>query len=158
MKQIRFLMLTIFVMSAFATLGQEQELAERLGSHKGWNVAYVNDLRVDSSLTLNAILIQAYDDREWDSLLVTVGMSSGRASNFVHPSSVLIRLADRNTLEQRRKETVSDDDCLVFCRCSERTVAIFFPHNLSDRERIISSYLSKGQFELYQFAQRRRKK
>lgn len=57
MKIIHNILFAIFSLSTFVSWGQEDVLAERLGAHKEWNVAFVRDLRVDSSLTINAILV-----------------------------------------------------------------------------------------------------
>lgn len=153
---MRNLLFLIFILSSSVSLCQEESLAERLGAHKEWNVAFVRDLRIDTSFSINAILIQAYSDTDWDALLATFGKSSKRICSNDCSNNVVIWLADRSTLCEKSFER-KEDDCFVFARCSERTVAIFFPHSQSDRARILSSYLSKGQLELHEFAQRHRK-
>lgn len=156
MKIIHNILFAIFSLSTFVSWGQEDVLAERLGAHKEWNVAFVRDLRVDSSLTINAILVQAYSDADWDMLLATMGKSSKRICSNDYAENVVIWFADRNTLKEASSES-KEDDCFVFARCSERTVALFFPLCQSDRARLLLSYLSKGQLELHKFAQRHRK-
>lgn len=158
MKSIRLTLFMLLIISSFVSMGQEEVLAERLGAHKNWNVAYVRDLQVDSILTINAILIQAYSNAEWDTLLATMGKSSELLCSHDYSENVLFWVADRNTLIETTSEEMSDGDCFVFCRCSERTIAIFFPSSQSDQTRIISLYLTKEQVELHRFAQRCRKK
>ena len=158
MKTLRNITFAIFVLSSFVSIGQGEVLAERLGAHKEWNVAFVRDLRIDSVLTLNAILIQTYSDSGWDALLATMGKSSEQLCSGNYSGNIVFWFADKNTLMETSFKMRKDDDCFVFAQCSERTFAIFFPHNQSDRDRILSLYLSKGQIELHKFSQRNRNK
>ncbi len=157
MKTLRNITFAFFVLSSFVSFGQGEALAERLGAHKEWNVAFVRDLRIDSSLTIDAILIQAYCDSGWDFLLATMGKSSEQLCSNNYSGNIVFWYADKNTLMETTLKKRKDDDCFVFARCSERTIAIFFPHNKSDRDRILSLYLSKGQMELHIFSQKSRR-
>ncbi len=157
MKSVRTILFILLIMSSFVSIGQEEALAERLGTHKNWNVAFVRELQVDSSLTINAILVQAYSNAEWDSLLSTMGKTSEQLCGSNYSGNVLYWFADRNTLIETTSEEMGDGDCFVFCRCSERTIAIFFPFSQADQSKILSSYLTEEQVKLHRFMLRSRK-
>ena len=151
MKPIRTILFMLLIMSPFVSKGQEEALAERLGAHKNWNVAFVKELQVDTGLTIDAILVQAYSNSEWDSLLSALGKTSEQLCGSNYSGNVLFWFADRNTLLETASEEMAEGDCFVFCRCSERTIAIFFPSSQADQSRILSAYLTEEQIKLHRF-------
>ena len=157
MKQMRMVVLLSLLLPSVALMGQEEQLAERLGASRGRNVAYVSDMRVDTCFTINAILIQSYSDADWHALLGTMGKSPEWLCGNGGSQNVVFWVANKHSLLESDNEELYDDDCFVFCRCSERTVAIFFPRGPTEQDKILSSVLTKGQVELHLFAQRYRK-
>lgn len=153
MKNCRITLLLLFLITPFLSIAQE-ELAKYLGSHKEWNVAYVKDLRVDSTLITNAILIQAYSDEEWAVLLDTLGVNGEGLRMGGNSENVLFWFADTASCEQGIIRNELRVSYMGFGRTADRTIAIYFPHTTVDLSRIFALYLTKSQHELRLFSQK----
>ena len=158
MKTIRNIISVTSMLAALVAHGQAESLAGHLGAHKAWNVAFVRDLQVDPALTANAILVQAYSDAEWKALLDTLGVSSEWLGRSENPMNTVFWFADSDSSETAIFKADLPGTYIGFGRCSERTIAIFFPRRPTALNSIFARYLSKEQLELHQFAQRHRKK
>lgn len=147
------LFLSLLIMPLMS-MAQEEEIASGFGAHKEWNVAYVKELQMDSGFTTNAILIQAYSDEQWEILLDTLGIIGKDLCSEGYSKDVVFWFADSDSSESAAFFGQLPALYLGFGNCAERTIALFFPNNDSELQKIFSHYLVKELLELHRFAQR----
>lgn len=138
MKIIRYILFFFCVLSSLASMGQEEGIAARMGSHKGRNVAFVRDLHMDSNLVINAILIQAYSDEEWSNVLTEFGKNVEDVCGDDAGENTLCWTIAKTALDKKITPGTDNNPCLVFCRCSEKTISLFFPRNKLQHNKLIS--------------------
>lgn len=150
MKTNRFIIILLFVLAHFSLSAQEEDIYNHFAGHREWNTGYVKDIVLDTDLVVNAIIIQAYTDEDWDSLLVEFGAHFTKSNDNHDMHNVLFGLSLRNNLKQKYniEKTKGEPIAEHFFTYYNKTAVIYFPRNIEQCDEIFKLFLTKNKKNL----------
>ena len=138
----RALILIALLLPALAAKAQIDSLCARFSSHKAWSVSCVHSMQVDAGLVVDALLIQAPDLPQWDSLIAEfgIGIDQLRGINMAYCRALC------SDLTQEPPDSLHGRGiCILFLTQPSRSLLLILPDDRQQEDRIAQIIIRKFQ-------------